>query len=566
MINSISPVLGQRPQVYQAASTLLRITQLKDALPKGKTQECLKALEALWQKNLELISRQSSENGTGTLKLIKQEIIQDLEQLDKNFTHRLLKHIKCNVSPIYSHEISAAQTAAELDQCAYRFFKDIKSVAQSFDAPPLIKSFRGVNGPTFIVGYPRPDNQSSTMNFHNYVIKWSSLAEPCSARLYEGFARNFDAEGRFYTYIVPETARIDLEKGTHEMPNCSTTTMNAFELSQLRNKFFSILIQTIKTELENNSNLQLHPERIKKSLQLLATDEFQQLLALLSNEHKNKLLSLLAAEKMYDQLAMLPSSEEQDLLALFPTTERRKIENLVNCPLPNSTPKPVDNQILLMEKISGSNLFDFAREKHENLSIAQKEKLFERLSRLAFLDVIMGNFDRLIQVNYDKQADSFKLTDLESNLGNVMIIWSGEESEQPELYAIDNGVDPLLVEDPKYKEKYLQFLEKLLSSSKMAENLADFMAQSMLNCLETNAKEEEEKIDIEKFTSFREDLSIEGIARPAFARGITRMMDHLRTTLLPSWESEKSEPLKNYLLTIYPELLQAVSERLTIIK
>ena len=64
-------------------------------------------------------------------------------------------------------------------------------------------------------------------------------------------------------------------------------------------------------------------------------------------------------------------------------------------------------QLLLCERIKGANLFDFAHAEYLSLSLEEKKKLFIRMGRLALLDVIVGNLDRLIQISdWDGSSNS----------------------------------------------------------------------------------------------------------------------------------------------------------------
>ena len=58
-----------------------------------------------------------------------------------------------------------------------------------------------------------------------------------------------------------------------------------------------------------------------------------------------------------------------------------------------------------------------------------------------------------------------------------------------------------------------------------------------------------------------EDLS--SLAAPSIEAGIRDMIGTLRTELIPAWNSEASTKLKKQLAILHPELLGAVSERLT---
>lgn len=452
-----NPIFGTTPQILQSASTLMRLTLLDDALPKNRSRSTVvDQLAKIWLEGGKQASMIIS-SGTGST---------DLDSL-KALMSGQLKQLGSRLTAIYAEELEAVTTAAELNKCALRFFKDTNSI----QIAPLQKSFRGVNGPTFLVSYPRLDNQLQTPQLHQYVVKWTQWTELCSARIYDGFSRSFSLEGPPSTFIVPKASGIDFERGVHEMPDCSQTLLSTETVDKLRQKFLGV-VQAVDSKIT-----------------------------------------------------------------------------------------PQDNQIMLLERIPGSNLFDFAKTKYQDLSQDQKEKLFTRLGRLAMLDVLMGNTDRLIQVFYHKESSSYDLVTYESNLGNAMIVWSSE-LQFPELFAIDNGIDEKLIHDPEYKAKYLAFLDNILKNPKMTELLTDAMTKSVKSAISLMAEDEDDDlVELRKrLKPFVADL--ESLGQSAIANGIAEMKESLRTTLIPKWDSEDNAGLISHLKWAHPELLEAVKERL----
>ncbi len=227
--------------------------------------------------------------------------------------------------------------------------------------------------------------------------------------------------------------------------------------------------------------------------------------------------------------------------------------------------KPEDTQVMLMEKIGGADLFDFALRKYADLSDAQKIKLFSRIAKLALLDLVLGNVDRFFQV--DPLNGAYVLSSEGSNLGNALIVWSGGESEMPALVAIDNGVPSKLIESGVDKKAYHLFLTTHLADPEFPKLLAANVAKAISTAL-CSLCDDEERVDLalDALKNIRKDLDQGGIARPAISRGIDKMMKRMHEIVLPLWNGEQSKSLKKYLVSAYPELLVAVEERLEIFK
>lgn len=258
------------------------------------------------------------------------------------------------------------------------------------------------------------------------------------------------------------------------------------------------------------------------------------------------------------------SSSETTLLSPDETEKMtKKFQDLVHAVDPKIEPK--DTQVMLMEKISGADLFDFALRKYADLSPAQKAKLFSRIGKLTLLDLVLGNIDRFIQV--DPTGKSYEIASEGSNLGNALIVWSGDESEMPAIVAIDNGIRPNLIENDEDKKAYLHFLKTLLAEADLPALLAAKTAQAISTALFTLC-DDEERVDVAHaaLQNIRKDLDENGMARPAISRGIDKMMQRLHKIVLPLWNSEQSQPLKDHLSWAYPELLHAVKERLELFK
>ncbi|HUD02195.1 MAG TPA: hypothetical protein VMR37_07690 [Rhabdochlamydiaceae bacterium] len=220
--------------------------------------------------------------------------------------------------------------------------------------------------------------------------------------------------------------------------------------------------------------------------------------------------------------------------------------------------------LILSERIGGENLFDFILTTYRELTREQKEKFFNRLGRLAMLDVVTGNLDRLVQIFTDQ--GEYTLQDLEANLGNVMVVWS-KDKNAPFLYAIDNGIEKDLISSDLHRKKYLSFLQTHFSSRNLERMLAENMVKSIQHALDTQVDDVStgNVVELKKQFQFFSD-ELYPLAYPAFLRGLEEMHFHLYENLIPSWESEKASPLKNYLKSNHPRLLAAQQERIDILK
>jgi hypothetical protein len=222
--------------------------------------------------------------------------------------------------------------------------------------------------------------------------------------------------------------------------------------------------------------------------------------------------------------------------------------------------------LMICEKIPGENLFDFARTRYRLLNRAQKEKFFNRLGRLAMLDVVTGNLDRLIQIFTNRSGD-YTLQDLEANLGNVMVVWSKESEHSPLLYAIDNGIETELIEDAGRRAKYLSFLQSQFASPDSIQMLAQNMLKSLQHALTTQIDDvssgniQELKKQLQAFSD-----ELTSLAYPAIRLGLEEMLFHLQEHLIPGWENEKSGYLREYLTATYPQVYTAIQERIDTLK
>jgi hypothetical protein len=220
--------------------------------------------------------------------------------------------------------------------------------------------------------------------------------------------------------------------------------------------------------------------------------------------------------------------------------------------------------IIIMERIRGANLFDFVKSKYEHLTREHKEKLFTRLGRLAMLDLFMGNNDRLIRNLYNYENACYELEDIESNLGNIVIVWSTVSKEPPAVYAIDNGLDNDLIESPELRSKYLEYLISLQQDPQVLQRLTNTLIGAMKNAVESMLEEELEPG--ENIHSLREQVAyfsddLEAMGPAALSLGLKEMYATISKTIVQKWNNQEGEPIRNFLKDNYPAMDQALTER-----
>ncbi len=226
-----------------------------------------------------------------------------------------------------------------------------------------------------------------------------------------------------------------------------------------------------------------------------------------------------------------------------------------------SAAQQASSYVMCSEKVPGAHLLDFARSKYVTLSPAQKMKLLERIMRIALLDIVVGNIDRIIQV--DELEDRYELADFEVNLGNVMIVM--REGGEPLPYAIDNGADAQLVESFEKRQQYIAFLTSIFSRGDWSRVLAENITASMQAALRTQIDECDlesmnRSMIVTQLEAFSSDIeSVDGQA--AIQRGLLTMVRMLKTHLLPAWGDGRMDVVKTSMRQCEPLLLSALNER-----
>lgn len=228
--------------------------------------------------------------------------------------------------------------------------------------------------------------------------------------------------------------------------------------------------------------------------------------------------------------------------------------------------EPTASHVMVSKRIEGENLLDFAKSKYALMNEEQKKEFFHRLGKLAMLDIIMGNLDRLVLVIAVKDADPYSLNGAESNLGNVMVVWSHDSKQPPLLYAIDNELDDKLVFDELHVAKYKSFLQTLLTSAGWVETIADSMVSSLQSAFRTQLDDDKGDVRLlqQQLKPISQDLA--PLAKSSFQTGLKEMARHFYKELVPCWESVDTLSLKSYLQSSSPKLLQAVGDRIELVK
>ncbi len=235
----------------------------------------------------------------------------------------------------------------------------------------------------------------------------------------------------------------------------------------------------------------------------------------------------------------------------------------------NKSKNPNDTLIMLIEKISGSNLIDFARVKYRLLNSEEKQHLFEKMGQLAMLDFLLGNTDRLIQTSYNMATKQYQWENQTANLGNLMVDWFPNEGKMPYLYAIDNGIKPPLITDEEEKNAYKLFIHNYFEDSKMGF-LTDLLVDSMKkSCFDHAELSTTLTITLaqrlQEFEPLFNDLKDSDFSKRSLAKGLNEMSTAFKEWLPSFWGSDQALKIKNYLKENYSTLLDAVSERIEIL-
>jgi hypothetical protein len=216
------------------------------------------------------------------------------------------------------------------------------------------------------------------------------------------------------------------------------------------------------------------------------------------------------------------------------------------------------NQVMFTERIFAGTLFDFAYMQYMNLPKSEKNKLLSRLARLSLLDIIIGNLDRLIPI-IKSESGNYQFDNYEANIGNVLVAVATNSCK---LFAIDNEINPELVESEEDKNQYLNFLRNLFSSNnfprQLSQTLSDSIDMAVTSYMDDDKKARDNK---NNFSCFLNDLKDNS---PLIEQQFYQMSLHLQKTL--SERQNYSDIFSPDLVQHYPTLADAVSTRLQCFK
>ncbi len=222
-----------------------------------------------------------------------------------------------------------------------------------------------------------------------------------------------------------------------------------------------------------------------------------------------------------------------------------------------------DPHVMISEKINGENIRAFTYTKFASMNEEQKYQLFKQLGSLSLLDLIFGNDDRLVPIQY-VEGSGYCLKPDEANLGNAMVTWDGEEL--PQVHAIDNGIDNRFLDEPQLADEYRAFLRSFFSSQNYVHELAESMVQNIEGTVEgasyklLQSTASYDQVKAEKMEAFKKQLR--PIALEAFKAGITEMQAALKIRLIAQWKSGAADALKQTIQAPIPELLPELEKRL----
>ncbi len=223
-----------------------------------------------------------------------------------------------------------------------------------------------------------------------------------------------------------------------------------------------------------------------------------------------------------------------------------------------------DKEVMIFERIDGANLFDFLSSKYPFLSLKQKKDLFEKFGEIAMADLILGNSDRFIRFGEGFDGE-YCLETFAANFGNVVIRWEKERDPYPTVFAIDNGIDRAIGENPKQGAKYDRFITNLIESETVFDQLAQNMIDTFKGAVEAAFEEGEMPTPEMRVASDQFSGDLDEIAKDSFRVGLKKMARRLKEVVEPNWASG-SNSMKESLGSYIPGLFEGVDERIAVIK
>lgn len=254
-----------------------------------------------------------------------------------------------------------------------------------------------------------------------------------------------------------------------------------------------------------------------------------------------------------------------DLVAKKMETEFDRLKKVFLLEDDDDEPATDNEQVQISERLSGEHLFDFATTKYQYLNEAQKRDVFASIARIAVRDVILGHTDRFAVIEFDDDSKQYAFAeDIGSNIGNAMFVFQNGESNSPQAYAIDNGLDTEVMKDDEQNQAYISFLRDQLKSPQFSKALTDNIISNISTGFQVKGfrLEPEDLASHEKFLAvFEKDLIRIGEAvMPSV------IVETLQTMKAAAKSFDRDgQAVKTMLRSHTPQLLTALEQRLAVL-
>ncbi len=226
----VPPVPNNLPR---STTTLVRLVQLQEIFNSEYTKhpQRAKAIEAYISKVEALEKKCFKSPNLGTL----EEASDSLEW---------------GIADLY--QISDQTSIEKVRACAKRMLKD----AYSLVVYPVKRSYAGIEGPVFLVEYPREEKSKA------YVIKWTHKNECSSTRLYAQLSTFFNHPVNGLGFLVPQSTVFAFSEGFRELPDGQRCGLTREEGGLLQKNFNDLLAQVPYDEARDGDDLSLKGENI----------------------------------------------------------------------------------------------------------------------------------------------------------------------------------------------------------------------------------------------------------------------------------------------------------------
>lgn len=214
---------GSSHEVLKETSRLGSLMEFDSILHKlpaylYKRQKLLERAAQVWQQVL--------DSPTVPLDDLKRRLVQELEP-DR-------KIMSPSASQFFTAKIHAINTPEEMQKLARRVLKDCTSAMVS----PVKKSQAGLNGPTFLVSYPK-SNLKAKFSLIAYVLKCTNLEEVCGNMLYTSFLTHFGQKS-FSEISIPKHSGFNFEHNMHKTEDGRLVLMDPQTASALKTSLHSV--------------------------------------------------------------------------------------------------------------------------------------------------------------------------------------------------------------------------------------------------------------------------------------------------------------------------------------